>query len=124
MVGTVSPRLTPIPVTTPMQTRHNSLTTTKPMPADAPSPPNMPPDAPPEDFSAPSRIRASRFSSESRGERVDAEGGEELADDGVGLHLAAFQRVDMGPYLFVDELPHGVAHGDIDVRPFEHATDA
>jgi hypothetical protein len=65
MVGTVSPRLTPIPVTTPIETRHSSLTTTKPMPADAPSPPNMPPDPPPADFSAPSRIRASRFSSDS-----------------------------------------------------------
>ncbi len=65
IVGTVSPRLTPIPVTTPMDTRHSSLTTTKPMPADAPPPPNMPPDGL-LDGSRPSRRRSSRLLSESR----------------------------------------------------------
>ena len=67
MVGTVRPRLTPSPVTMPMETRHSSEITTKPIPACADPPPNMPPDAPaPPDAAVPSRIRASRLSSDSR----------------------------------------------------------
>ena len=68
IVGTVRPRLTPIPVTTPIDTRHSSLTTTKPMPAGALSPPNMPPEdgLAVDDVPPPSRSRASRLFSESR----------------------------------------------------------
>ena len=50
----------------------------------------------------------------------DTERREQLPDDGVGLHLAAFELVDMGADLFVHELAYGVAHGKIDVCPFQH----
>ena len=120
IVGTVSPRLTPIPVTTPMHTRHSSLTTTKPMPADAPPPPQHAARWPA------GRLAALAQAVEPLVERVaghvgDAERGEQLADDGVGLHLAALQRVDVRADLFVHELANSVAHGEVDVRPIEHA---
>ena len=64
MVGTVRPRLTPIPVTSPC-TPGKFADQDEAHAAWALSPPNMPPDAPPR-TSAPSRILASRFSSDSR----------------------------------------------------------
>src|SRR4029453_18415578 len=51
----------------------------------------------------------------------DAERREQLANDGVGLHLAAFQRVDVWANFLVDELAHSIAHGEVDIRPLEHA---
>ncbi len=54
-----------MPVTTPMLTRHSSLTTTKPMPAWSLPPPSIPPDAARPDEASPLRILASRFSSDS-----------------------------------------------------------
>ena len=47
-------------------TRHSSLTTTKPMPAWSVPPPNMPPRRACARRRPPSRILASRFSSDSR----------------------------------------------------------
>src|SRR5882757_8602873 len=79
MVGTVSPRLTPIP--------------------------------------KPGKPLVERIARHIR----DTERREQVADDGVGLHLAAFQRVDVRADFLVDELAHGVAHGKVDVRPFEHS---
>ncbi len=69
-MGTVRPRLTPIPVTMPIETRHSSLMSMNPMPAEAPPlSPNMPPDLP--ESAAGSvlvslRIRSRRFSRDSR----------------------------------------------------------
>ena len=79
---------------------------------------------PPEDFSR--RPAALAQSGEPLVEGLpghlgDTERREQLADDGVGLHLAAFEIIDMGANLFVHELAHGVAHGKINVCPFQHA---
>src|SRR6185369_8778759 len=51
----------------------------------------------------------------------DAERREQLANDGVGLHLAAFERVDVRADFLVHELAHGIAHGEVDIRPLDHA---
>ena len=55
------------------------------------------------------------------GHHVDPEGGEQLPDDGVGLHLAALEGVDVRPYLLVDELPDGILHGEVDIGPLDHS---
>ena len=80
----------------------------------------MPPDAPSSDLVGALAHPGQPLLQRLAGDRVDAEGGEQLADDGVGLHLAAFQRIDVRTDLFVYEFPYGVAHSDIDIRPFEH----
>ena len=81
-----------------------------------PPPPRTSRDDPP-----PSRSLREPLVQGLAGHLGDTERREQLANDRVGLHLAAFEIVHMGANLFVHELSYGVAHGKINVCPFQHA---
>ena len=77
-----------------------------------PPPPNMPPDDPLRDTPAVAH-RGQSFLERLLGHRVDAEGGEQFADDRVRRHVAALEIVEVRADLTVDEVADRVAHGDV-----------